>query len=219
MKLKKIASLALAGLMAVSMLAGCGNNANSGNNNNNGAVSTSIVDAVNNGQASYNDVKVAFTADAKLQDAVDKVVAAHGNYIITNSTQALSEIKQYAGLVDTIDDVDNFKSDTKAPTKDGEKVTYFNYILLGMVDASEAYLNNQAVAEINELVAKLDDTTLVTADDYKNDPSLTITKDGATYYDFSYTGKICMSEVNVGGMITGYVAVVVIEQTAAEKTL
>ena len=216
MKLKKIASLALAGLMAVSMLAGCGNNANSGNNNNNGAVSTSIVDAVNNGQYSYNKVKVTFTADAKLQDAVDKVVAAYGNY--PNAT-ALNEIKQYAGLVDTISTVNGFKSNDKAPTKDGEKVTYFGLIPLGVSDRSEAYLNNQAVAEINKLVADLDDTTLVTADDYKKDKTYPITKDDATYYDFSYTGKICMAEVNAGGVITGYVAVVVIEQTAAEKTL
>ena len=216
MKLKKIASLALAGLMAVSMLAGCGNNANSGNNNNNGTVSSSIVDAVNNGQDSYNDVKVTFTADSKLQDAVDKVVAAYGNHI---TAQALNEIKQYAGLVDPIDNVNDFKSNAAAPTKDGEKVTYFGVIYLGVGDMSEAYLNNQAVAEINDLVADLDDTTLVTADDYKKDQTYAITKDGATYYDFSYTGKICMSEVNVGGMTTAYAAVVVIEQTAAEKTL
>ena len=36
MKLKKIASLALAGVMAVSMLAGCSNTSNNGNNGNNG---------------------------------------------------------------------------------------------------------------------------------------------------------------------------------------
>ena len=50
MKLKKIASLALAGIMAVSMLAGCSNGSNSGNNENNDGnvtpVTSKIVDAV-----------------------------------------------------------------------------------------------------------------------------------------------------------------------------
>ena len=53
MKLKKIASVALAGVMAVSVLAGCGANAgaNSGNTNTETETSTSIVEAVNKARA------------------------------------------------------------------------------------------------------------------------------------------------------------------------
>ena len=51
MKLKKIASLALAGVMAVSMLAGCeGGKGNNNNNPDNGQpviTTTPVVDAVN----------------------------------------------------------------------------------------------------------------------------------------------------------------------------
>ena len=74
MKLKKIASLALAGIMAVSMLAGCSNgeNNNGGNSGDDNTVitpsTTPVVDAVNKGQDVTNDVKITFTADSKLKD-------------------------------------------------------------------------------------------------------------------------------------------------------
>lgn len=79
MKLKKIASVALAGVMAVSVLAGCGadNGANSGNTNTE-TTSTSIVDAVNNGQTATNLVKIDFTDDATLDNALKTAVEKLG---------------------------------------------------------------------------------------------------------------------------------------------
>ena len=67
MKLKKIASLALAGVMAVSMLTAC-DTASNGNTNGNDdvivtPVPTSIVTAVNDGQSATNDVKINFPTD------------------------------------------------------------------------------------------------------------------------------------------------------------
>ena len=80
MKLKKIASVALAGVMAVSVLAGCGANAgaNSGNTNTETETSTSIVEAVNKGQSAANKVKVTFTSDAKLDNALKTAVEKLG---------------------------------------------------------------------------------------------------------------------------------------------
>ena len=227
MKLKKIASLALAGLMAVSMLAGYGNNANSGNNNNNGAVSSSIVDAVNNGQDSYNDVKVTFTADSKLQDAANTVIASYGESLSQQVyTDAIAKIAQYAGIVDYKDAPKSnpFYGDktglvSPATAKDGEKVTFLAMVSIGDSSCSNAYMMNFAADSINNLVASLDDTTLVTADDKKNDPNLELTKEDDPYYDFSYTGKVCMVEVPYASGATNYYMVVVLEQTVAEKTL
>lgn len=83
MKLKKIASLALAGVMAVSMLAGCnGGTSNNGTPDDDGGdvvVTTSpVVKAVNDGQTSGNVVKINFTDDSKLNTALQKAVEVYG---------------------------------------------------------------------------------------------------------------------------------------------
>ena len=70
MKLKKIASLAMAGVMAVSMLAGCsGTNVDDDNDVVVTPSASSIVTAVNNGQSAANAVKVEFTSDSELDAA------------------------------------------------------------------------------------------------------------------------------------------------------
>ena len=86
MKLKKIASLALAGVMAVSMLAGCSNGSNGGNANNNNddnnstvvPATSAVVDAVNKGQSASNAVKVDFTVNSKLDSVLTKAVNVYG---------------------------------------------------------------------------------------------------------------------------------------------
>ena len=82
MKLKKIASLMLAGVMAVSMLAGCNSapvDDNTDDNNGNVVTPTSIVTAVNDGQSATNRVKIDFTADAALDSALTKAVKSIGD--------------------------------------------------------------------------------------------------------------------------------------------
>ena len=83
MKLKKIASLALVGAMAVSMLAGCkgGNgagNGTTGGSNDPTVTTSSIVDAVNKGQSAANTVKINFTVDSKLDSALKRAVETLG---------------------------------------------------------------------------------------------------------------------------------------------
>ena len=84
MKLKKIASLALTGVMAVSMLAACGQSASNPGNGDDGegtvvVPTTAIVDAVNKGQAAGNVVKVNFTDNTKLDAALKQAVETYGN--------------------------------------------------------------------------------------------------------------------------------------------
>ena len=93
MKLKKIASLALAGVMAVSMLAGCnGGTSNNGTPDDDGGdvvVTTSpIVKAVNDGQTSGNVVKINFTDDSKLNTALQKAVEVYGTDAMPGQIEA-----------------------------------------------------------------------------------------------------------------------------------
>ena len=227
MKLKKIASLALAGVMAVSMLAGCKGNDGS-NNSSSTTTAASIIDAVNNGQDGANKVKVAFTADSKLEDAAKKAVAAHGDsfatYILTNK----SEIADYAAIVATKNNVDDFYKNNTAtgaqPTnpapKDGEKNVYFNVVSLGSSAASTTFLMNYAASLIDADVAKLDDTTLVTKDEATGTVgwSSSQTKDKDTYYDFSYTGTACLFSAPNSDGSTSYYMAYTITQTVAKKT-
>ena len=94
MKLKKIASLALAGLMAVSTLAACGGSTtgDNGANGGNGPVqpaTSSIITALNNGQSKGNTVKVDFKVDSDLDAALAVAVKdlgadAEGDMNLTN---------------------------------------------------------------------------------------------------------------------------------------
>ena len=85
MKLKKIASLALAGVMAVSMLAGCstGNNSNSNSTPDQGETevvpASAVVNLLNNKQTITNKVKINFTADAQLESDLKKAIEMAGS--------------------------------------------------------------------------------------------------------------------------------------------
>src|SRR5699024_6840594 len=79
MKLNKVLALALSGVMAVSMLAGCsGNSGNGGQNGEEQVPATGIVAAVNNGQDADNKVKINFTADTTLDSQLTRALAAAG---------------------------------------------------------------------------------------------------------------------------------------------
>ena len=80
MKLKKIASLALAGTMAVSMLAACGTDAGSSNSGEQDPTTnvSSVVEAVNDGQSAVNQVKVDFASDSELDSALKRTVEKYG---------------------------------------------------------------------------------------------------------------------------------------------
>ena len=76
MKLKKIASLMLAGVMAVSMLAGCSNNGGNNNNNNNDdpVVNTGLTGSVIAALDEDTTKNVTFSANSNLQAVLEKVV-------------------------------------------------------------------------------------------------------------------------------------------------
>ena len=136
MKLKKIASLALAGIMAVSMLAGCkdGGNSNSGSSSGN-----------TNTTSSYTDTVLAETRDTtkvilstSSNDKLDRAIAfAAKNHVESNLNETLTWVNgawEYQNLTETImadaqytdnNGDDNLASKVNALTEDGTVYTMY----------------------------------------------------------------------------------------------
>ena len=220
MKLKKIASLALAGVMAVSMLTAC-NTASNGNTNDNDDVivnpaPTSIVTAVNNGQSATNKVKIDFTSDASLDAALSSAVKSVGDIglrpemvalmqELTGEKVGINEVDQKTGWKkDIINGVitRGWKLDTSV---DGKVVTDMEVMYIpGLTE--EAALKRAADA-IDSVVATLVDTTynMVEADE--------------KYTDYSYTGTVSMVSAQTVAGTTNYYVAYTITQTTSVKTL
>ena len=222
MKLKKIASLMLAGVMAVSMLAGCNSapvDDNTDDNNGNVVTPTSIVTAVNDGQSATNRVKINFTADAALDSALTKAVKSIGDR--WDSTGLNVEMVRLTGN-DLIDNRTFYTGDSvgyygttvdpnEDPWKniDGTVIEGMAAMPLMNVMSDKAAAEKAAAKIINEVVAELDDTTYAEGK----------TVSGEKYCDFSYTGTVSMvSSVENDGTVNYYFAFV-ITQTTAVKTL
>lgn len=101
MKLNKVLALALSGVMAVSMLAGCSNN--SGNGGQNGEeqppVDDTTIASVLNDEQADNDVKVNFTYSSSLETALQKTLSVVGN------DAAADSVDDYLANVLDVDDV------------------------------------------------------------------------------------------------------------------
>ena len=241
MKLKKIASLALAGVMAVSMLAGCSNgSSNNGGNTGDGAA-VSIVDAVNNGQSIKNKVKVTFTSDAALESAAQKAVEMYGDGLAPSDM--LKVVKQYASLINVEGENNNapyfssawtntevFYSNEQnnagmtnsSKSNDGEAHSFVQVVRLTNSPASDAYIQNLAADVVDSLVANLDDTNkVVKGETGKDDTGVAkvVTKAGDNYQDYSYTGKVCLVENELSTGVTHYYLVTVLTQTVTNHKL
>ena len=220
MKLKKIASLALAGVMAVSMLAGCSGNGSNGNNNNGGNTvvepgTSSIVTAFNNGQDKDNKVKVTFSSDASLDAALQKAGKEVGS-----SATTLSVMRYVVGLMGkSYDSVDDFAG---AETPDRNIADKQAKTMIGvMMFTSAGYWTEEdaidaAAREVDEQIANF-------ATDNKNAPKRNGNPDpdnvGDTYYTFDYTGTVSMVSVAQESGATNYYVVYTITQTAAQQTV
>ena len=155
MKLKKIASLMLAGIMAVSMLAGC----KSGDKNdpeNNGNPGTSVS---NTTTALYNELSedaqknISGVEDTALNNAlkgsVDKYFSSANyndgvNRVLRNTTNAV-----YAGLLDALDCTNTDKSTVGDNVNDDVTVVQL-YAFDGSV--SDAYILEQIADELSDWI-------------------------------------------------------------------
>ena len=210
MKLKKFAAMMLAGVMAVSMLAGCsGKGTNGGNNGANQpepTPETGIVAAFNNGQDEDNDVKVAFTADSGLEAALTKVIKATGSAgtVIIENWQP--------GFVSGM--IQNLTGKTYSPlytennidtATDKEVVTELRVMeVFNSADYwTKSDVVNAAARNVNRDIADL----------FSNNRS--DTQVGEKYWNCEYTGTVAMVSVDNGDGSTSYFVAYTLTQTVS----
>ena len=203
MKLKKLLALALAGVMAVSMMAGCKGGNKTEDPTEEPTGDTSIAAALNEKQED-NDVKVNFVYDNTIEDAMNK-------YMDVNGAPTGNGSKVVAYLQDVLDvdatvRVSNFNGyDDNANAFNTKKDETQTEIVLvnvsGMTNAgaaNEVYGYNGLDDALAELVAENEGAA----------------GDGLEY-SFEYAGKVAMVTVEDNNMVKTYVAVVV---TCTTKT-
>ena len=115
MKLKKIASLALAGIMAVSMLAGCNGSSNNGTNppaSSSETTTTGLVSAVKDAiKIENSDLTVDVKEGTFLNDQLDKLIEDYTLEAIKANTHGLINMGvQIAFGIGNINDVKNFNN-------------------------------------------------------------------------------------------------------------
>ena len=215
MKLKKIASLALAGVMAVGMLAGCSNGSNGNANSDNGNTVvtpsvSSIVTALNNGQDEDNKAKVDFTSSSVLDAALQKVVKNAGDNTDADTIRWL--IYGLTGQGYTGTTVGNITSytpndfDTDAKVN-GEKVTMIEVKSYSSSKYwSETAVLEQAAREVDGVIA-----------DFKADTKTNAMSEGDKYFAYTYTGNASMVAATQESGATTYYVAYTITRTAAEQ--
>lgn len=241
MKLKKIASLMLAGVMAVSMLTACGSNGNTGNGNNGNEnpdptpATTSVVDAVNKGQSAANAVKIDFTVNSELDNALAKAVSVYGNDAdedimgITNTGVVVE--REVAGAITRMTGLESVSAGTDYDSRDWvddngfltetvirgqalrwDKDAKGKVYTLFAVDQFSAWTEEAAL----NMVAEAADERIAELDAHSDVDGL---QAGDKYYTYGYDGNISMVSVkNLDGTTDYYVAYVV-NQTVTESTL
>ena len=178
MKLKKIASLMLAGIMAVSMLAACGSNTpNADDDNVVTPVDNSFAAAVNNELSDEYKALVTFGSDSALASAVNKVAASteFGTANVGWMTGSVAETFRELLNVDVNNrfTVDCFKNVTK------EKTVADLIIVDGAL--TESGLAKAVADELEE---------------YDSRSYFPLNSDDQTY-DYNYTGDIAVTKVTV----------------------
>ena len=209
MKLKKIASLMLAGVMAVSMLAGCSGNGSNNNNNNNDdpVVNTGMTGKVIAALDKDTTDKVAFTASSSLEIALQKAVQNVGSDVVGNAGFAGEVMTELTKINPDLTSTE-FVGGTEENDKKEQSYTCVQLLNNSDIGASEEY----AAAKLADMVEATE------ADGVKALADLgTFSKDydsGKYFYSFDYTGDMAVVEVTnaVTGQ-TSYISVVTITRT------
>ena len=211
MKLNKVLALALSGVMAVSMLAGCSGNPGNGGQEGEGeqVPATGIVAAVNNGQDADNKVKVNFTANTTLDGQLARALAAAGEDASEDDVrESIADMVEGTELVDGQVDK-TLNPGTAAVNKEEGKQK--QVIGVAVKKATDNYSESAAEKEIVEYVNKL-------LDGLKLDESAGKKVD-EDYAAYSYTGNVSMTQVTKLDGTTCYYAAIVITVDCTIKTV
>ena len=169
MKLKKIASLMLAGVMAVSMLAGCATASNNGNGGEGegegqGQVSTSnsssiLHDAMVGKAREMTDPTASSALDTALKNAVDTYFQnTDYTYIFAFDNVVEANGKVHDALVKAMNAKTNISADLAA-TKDNDDVTTAVKLYVVEASVSDTYALEQVADKVENSVAGLPETS------------------------------------------------------------
>ena len=226
MKLKKIAALALAGVMAVSMLAGC-----AGKGTDDKTDMSKLGAAVVSELAKATTDKVTFTSNSELADAVTALKAKYG----TNFDMSKLSAKYLSGVSDSyttteqlvvsvvdpsglgldgsnsvdLDSKDVSAAQIKAATK-SQTATY-------MIDCSgvKGYTNTDAVAKA--LAAKIDSKVAADKTLVANSGKYKAASGYEARVDYTYTGTVSVyAETDAETGVASYYAVYTVTRTGSE---
>ena len=209
MKLNKMLALALSGVMAVSMLAGCsGAPSNGEEGQEQPVVDTTIAGRVISAMDSKITDKVTFKSDAHLGDVLEAVVENAGfnasNVTVQKLLAADPDLGSASRLpkLGTVDDTE------------GKTQTFINVIKLtdaNVLGVSEEYAIKQLAAKFDGENVTEDSIKMKDLPGYTGD----FNDDGDKYYyTYEYTGKVAVAQMKdaVTGL-PGYVAAYTITRT------
>ena len=208
MKLKKIASLMLAGVMAVSMLAGCSGNGSNNNNNNDDPVVVPGVNVANVISQLDSDTtdKVTFSAGNTLQNALNDGVQDYGILSLNfNENQIITYVRTLANVETTSNN--DFR--TGGDYKDDEQ-TVMNAGVVDTNGMNDTYALRALADAIDTSVANV--TTMVENSLGANAQ----VQDGDTYYTYEYTGELAIAKVESVSGLSSYIYVYTIDRTPTE---
>lgn len=187
MKLNKVMALALSGLMAVSMLAGCAGNPDGGDNGEqppvvDNTVSGRVIAALD----SDTTDKVNFQSNSYLLSVLENYVQVKGTNVGESDLIGYDADLGSTGVIPQVKENANGVGQTE-PT-DKEAYTYLKVAKLNTVGASESYA-------IHELAKAIDNQVVgyynLTSADL---PEMSGMYDSGKYwYDFDYTGSVAVT--------------------------
>ena len=216
MKLKKIASLALAGIMAVSMLAGCSTTGDTGDNDDTVVVPvTGIVEYANNALDKLKD-DLSFAGNSWLDSKLNDLATSVGNLPADGIADAYDDNTKKADTYKTLQE--KLQS---ALIEDGKIV-----VLSHDFNKTPASTNSRTWADVYLVSGRMDQESAIKAVIAKVEKTLDDTKVVAdvkidnTTYSCEYAGEISALKVT-NKSLTGesaWVVAVVVEQSFAKAS-
>lgn len=214
MKLNKVLALALSGVMAVSMLAGCSGNSGNGGQEGEGEGETNVTGFAATVASKLDENKDNVTVTSS--DAIDAALKAamvkpDDNFITSNRTEATLKAvgttgPVYISLKDTLSDITwsskaSFENASYDTAKEDANVAVVYYI--------GGDINSDRVAQL--VADKIDGITLPERSDVDND---------GTYYTYDYTVDVsCATATTKDGTASLNYIVVVLNQDVTKASI
>ena len=208
MKLKKIASLMLAGVMAISMLAGCSNGGNTDNDVTVNTGSLSVDGIVAEMDKDVAD-KVTFAADANLESALKKALTDLGSNIVNDNTNRAAVLSYVADIAEIEYKGGNAFDFSQLKKEDADAQTLMDVYMIPAIDISEKAANTAFASEIENLLNTVD------MPENSGMPS-SVDED---YYKYDYTSKVAVAKVENSEGFNGYVLVMTLTCTSAKANV